>query len=136
MTNHFTPQSATAASVADANARLLQRLEGGVMLALGIVAYAWLGQSWWVFALLLLAPDLAMLGYLRSTAMGTLTYNLAHTYVAPALLAVLGLAIGPWAFGLAAIWTAHIGVDRLLGYGLKLSSGFHHTHLGPVGKAR
>nr|WP_295890607.1 DUF4260 family protein [uncultured Devosia sp.] len=136
MTNHFTPQSAAAASAAAANARLLQRLEGGVMLALGIAAYAWLGQSWWVFALLLLAPDLAMLGYLRSTAMGTLTYNLAHTYVAPALLALLGLAIGPWALGLAAIWTAHIGVDRLLGYGLKLSSGFHHTHLGPVGKAR
>lgn len=106
------------------------------MLALGTIAYAWLGQSWWVFGILFLAPDLAMLGYLRSTATGTLTYNLAHTYVAPALLALLGLAVGPIAFGLAAIWTAHIGIDRLLGYGLKLNSGFHHTHLGPVGKAR
>ncbi len=129
------PAHATA-TVHDDNARLLQRLEGGVMLALGVVAYAWLGQSWLLFGLLLLAPDLAMLGYLRSTAVGTLTYNLAHTYVAPALLALLGLALGPLGFGLAAIWTAHIGIDRLLGYGLKLGSGFEHTHLGPIGKAR
>ena len=115
---------------------LLQRLEGLAAFGLGIAAYAWLGQSWWVFALLLLAPDLAMLGYLRSTASGTLAYNLAHTYVAPALLALLGLAVGPLAFGLAAIWLAHIGADRMLGYGLKLSSGFEQTHLGPIGKAR
>ena len=119
-----------------ADAVLLQRLEGLAALVLGIAAYAWLGQSWWVFALLALAPDLAMLGYLRSTATGTLTYNLVHTYAGPALLALLGLAIGPLAFGLAAIWTAHIGADRLLGYGLKLSSGFDQTHLGPIGKAR
>lgn len=124
------------ATMSEANARLLQRLEGGVMLALGIIAYAWLGHSWLLFALLLLTPDLAMLGYLRSTAVGALTYNLAHTYVAPALLALLGLALGPLTFGLAAIWTAHIGIDRLLGYGLKLGSGFEHTHLGPIGKAR
>jgi hypothetical protein len=125
-----------AAAYRFADAVPLQRLEGLVALALGIVAYAWLGQSWWVFALLALAPDLAMLGYLRSTATGTLTYNLAHTYAAPALLALLGLAVGPMAFGLAAIWTAHIGADRLLGYGLKLSAGFDQTHLGPIGKAR
>lgn len=115
---------------------LLQRLEGAVMLALGVVAYAWLGQSWLVFALLFLAPDLAMLGYLRGTVTGALTYNLAHTYVAPALLVALSFAIGPLAFGLAAIWTAHIGFDRMLGYGLKLGAAFDQTHLGPVGKAR
>ena len=133
MTN---PAPLQPANAPDTNARLLQRLEGGVMLALGIIAYAWLGQSWLTFGILLLAPDLAMLGYMRSTAVGTLTYNLAHTSVGPALLALLGLATGPLAFGLAAIWTAHIGVDRLLGYGLKLDSGFEHTHLGPIGKAR
>ena len=118
------------------DAVLLQRLEGLAALGLGVAAYAWLGQSWWMFALLFLAPDLAMLGYLRSIAAGTFTYNLAHTYVTPALLALLGLAVGPLAFGLAAIWIAHIGADRLLGYGLKLSGGFDQTHLGPIGKAR
>jgi hypothetical protein len=135
MTHPLTP-GAKVSTLTDTNVLLLQRLEGGVMLALGLIACAWLGQSWVVFAVLLLAPDLAMLGYLRSTATGALTYNLVHTYVAPALLALLGLAVGPVAFGLAAIWTAHIGADRLLGYGLKLGSGFDQTHLGPTGKAR
>ena len=119
-----------------ADAILLQRLEGLAALALGVAAYAWLGQSWWVFALLFLAPDLAMLGYLRSPRLGALTYNLGHTYAAPALLALAGLALGPLAYGLAAIWAAHIGFDRLLGYGLKLETGFEQTHLGPIGKAR
>ena len=128
--------SATTGSSSIADAVLLQRLEGLAALVLGVVAYAWLGQSWWVFALLFLAPDIAMLGYMRSPRVGALTYNLAHTYAAPALLALSGLAIGPLAFGLAAIWTAHIGFDRLLGYGLKLETGFEATHLGLIGKAR
>ncbi|QDZ12322.1 DUF4260 domain-containing protein [Devosia ginsengisoli] len=115
---------------------LLQRLEGLAALGLGVAAYIWLGQSWWVFALLFLVPDIAMLGYLRSPRFGALTYNLVHTYAAPALLALSGLAVGPLAYGLAAIWTAHIGFDRLLGYGLKLETGFEHTHLGLIGKAR
>lgn len=118
------------------NAIVLQRLEGLVVLAFGIAAYAWLGQSWLVFGLLFLAPDLFMLGYLRSAPVGALTYNLGHTYVAPALLALLGFLVGPLAFGLAAIWVAHIGFDRMLGYGLKLNGGFEQTHLGLIGKAR
>jgi hypothetical protein len=117
-----------------ADAILLQRLEGLAALGLGVAAYSWLGQSWWIFALLFLVPDIAMLGYLRSARLGALSYNLGHTYIAPALLALAGLALGPLAHGLAAIWVAHIGFDRLLGYGLKLGA-FEQTHLGPIGKA-
>lgn len=115
---------------------LLQRFEGLAALGLGLAAYAWLGQSWWMFALLFLAPDLLMLFYVRSARLGALAYNLGHAYVAPALLALSGLLLGPVAYGLAAIGVAHIGLDRLLGYGLKLDTGFEHTHLGPIGKAR
>ena len=128
--------TATPPTFTIADAVLLQRLEGLAAAGLGIAAYIWLGQSWWMFALLILAPDLAMLGYLRSPRLGALTYNLGHTYAAPALLAVAGLVLGPLAYGLAAIWIAHIGFDRLLGYGLKLETGFEQTHLGPIGKAR
>jgi hypothetical protein len=77
-----------------------------------------------------------MLFYLCSVRLGALAYNLGHTYAAPALLALSGLLLGPVAYGLAAIWVAHTGLDRLLGYGLKLDTGFEHTHLGPIGKAR
>jgi hypothetical protein len=31
---------------------------------------------------------------------------------------------------MALIWLAHIGMDRMLGYGLKYSGGFKDTHLG------
>ena len=130
----MTTTSSTTRNIADPI--LLQRLEGLAALAAGVAAYIWLGQSWLVFALLFLAPDLSMLGYLRSPRLGALTYNLGHTYATPALLALIGLSVGPLAYGLAAIWVAHIGFDRLLGYGLKLDSGFGQTHLGPIGKAR
>ncbi len=113
---------------------LLQRLEGAVALVLGVAAYAWLDQSWLVFALLILAPDLFMVGFLRSPRVGALTYNLAHTYAAPALLLLAGPLIGPLAYGIAAIWTAHIGFDRMLGFGLKLGSSFGDTHLGSMGR--
>jgi hypothetical protein len=33
----------------------------------------------------------------------------------------------------ALIWVNHIGVDRLLGYGLKYADGFKWTHLGRMG---
>jgi hypothetical protein len=33
---------------------------------------------------------------------------------------------------LALIWSAHIGIDRLLGYGLKYPTAFKETHLGRV----
>jgi hypothetical protein len=33
-------------------------------------------------------------------------------------------------------WLAHIGADRLLGYGLKYGDNFQHTHLGQLGRER
>jgi hypothetical protein len=37
---------------------------------------------------------------------------------------------------LALIWLAHIGLDRLLGMGLKYNDRFTHTHLGDRPDAR
>jgi len=115
--------------------RLLLRLEGAAALAGAAAAYARLGGGWGLFALLFLAPDLAMLGYLVSRRAGAAWYNAAHSYVGPALLAALGATDG--AHGLllvACIWAAHIGFDRVLGYGLKYGSGFGDTHLGRGGR--
>ena len=132
------------------SSRLMSHIAFAAIAVLGAFAFAGIAlnrdepvsAAWLVTAavtlatLLFLAPDLAMLGYLRSPRFGALIYNLGHTYAAPALLALAGLALGPPAYGLAAIWAAHIGFDRLLGYGLKLGTGFEQTHLGPIGKAR
>jgi hypothetical protein len=112
----------------------IQRIEGGALLVLAVVLFDGTELSWWWFALLLLAPDLFMIGYLAGPRAGAFGYNLGHTLLWPALLLAWGLATdGQWVTAVGAIWMAHIGVDRALGYGLKLPDGFHHTHLGGIG---
>lgn len=102
-----------------------------------ITGYIFAGGSWQLFLLLILAPDLAMIGYLAGPAVGAILYNAFHVLVWPAVLFVAGLyADSAIAVQVAAIWTAHIAMDRALGYGLKLTSGFSDTHLGRIGKDR
>ena len=113
------------------------RLEGFVAFAGAVTAYWFLGGNWWVFALLLLAPDLSFLGYSAGAKTGARIYNLAHTYTLPAILGAIGWFGGvPLLVELALIWVAHIGMDRALGYGLKYPGYDHQTHLGPIGKAK
>lgn len=84
--------------------------------------------------MLFLAPDLGALGYLAGRRAGALTYNLTHTEIGPLLLVAFGLTMTPELLPVAIIWLAHIGFDRLLGYGLKYPSSFHRTHLGEIGR--
>lgn len=115
--------------------RSLLRLEGLAVAALTAALYARSGASWWLFAVLWLTPDLSMLGYLYRPCWGARCYNSAHTYVVPGVLAGCALLLRANALlPLALIWANHIGVDRLLGYGLKYSDGFGFTHLGCLGK--
>jgi hypothetical protein len=100
-----------------------------------VAGYAHFGSGWWLFALLLLAPDLSMLGYLAGPRTGARLYNAAHTTVVPLALGIVGvLAAAAIAAAVALIWLAHIGIDRTLGYGLKYPDRFGHTHLGIVGR--
>lgn len=79
---------------------------------------------------LALAPDLSILGYVAGARVGAASYDAAHTSVLPIALGVSGfLADADLAMQLALIWLTHIGVDRLLGYGLKYPTGFRDTHL-------
>lgn len=115
--------------------RALLRLEGAVVLAVALFGYRATGGSWAVFAVLFLLPDLSMLGYLRGARFGSMAYNAVHTYVAPALLAALAVAgVVPNAWPFCLTWVAHIGFDRVMGFGLKYPSAFRDTHLGPIGR--
>ena len=115
----------------------LQRLEGGVLLALSLLIYWKLAGPWLWYLLLILAPDLFMLGYLAGPRLGGAIYNLGHTWLLPGILAAVGIIGGTsFALDVALIWFGHIGVDRLLGYGLKLPTAFQDTHLGPIGRHR
>ena len=113
-------------------ARLL-RLEGAALLGAATLVYFYHGGSWLVFLALLLAPDLALVGYRRGPRLGSLLYNLAHTTTLPLLLAGGALLAGNTSgLLLAAIWLAHIGLDRMVGYGLKYPTAFKDTHLDRV----
>jgi len=115
--------------------RTLLRLEGMAMLAGALIAYDQIGAGWGAFALLFLLPDLSMLGYLRGARTGALLYNAAHSCLGPAALIALGaLGAQPVALAGGLIWLAHIGFDRMLGYGLKYREGFGATHLGRIGR--
>ena len=114
---------------------ILLRLEGAALLIGSLVLYAELGISWWLFVLLFLVPDIALLAYLGpDRRLAAICYNVAHTYVLPVGLFVLGfMAERGWMMGLALIWVAHIGFDRLLGFGLKYRNVFKPTHSQQVG---
>jgi hypothetical protein len=115
--------------------RTILQLEG-LMLFAGMVAlYAHNGGSWWLFAVLFLAPDLSLAAYVAGPRIGAAIYNALHTTLLPIVLGVGGAALSsPLARQIALIWLAHIGIDRALGYGLKYASGFGFTHLGRIGK--
>jgi uncharacterized protein DUF4260 len=111
------------------------RAEQIAIFVAGSVAYLALGGTWWLGIPLLFAIDFSMVGYLAGPRLGAITYNAGHNLV----IALLAFGIGWWAdvtwlelFG--ALWVAHIGMDRSLGYGLKLPSDFRDTHLGRIGR--
>ena len=112
---------------------ILRRVEGAAICMMATLVFAQISGNWWLFAGLLLLPDVAMVGYFAGPRVGALAYNALHTYIAPACLGLVGLALDlPLISILCAIWVAHIGFDRALGYGLKFSTSFKHTHLsGP-----
>jgi hypothetical protein len=111
----------------------LLRLEGGALLIAATAGYFAMGGHWLAYLVFLLAPDLSMLGYLAGQRAGSIAYNVAHTTVLPLLLLVGAYLAGqPIGVLVAAIWLAHIGLDRLIGYGLKYPTGFRDTHLDRV----
>lgn len=112
-----------------------QRVEGALVAVGGIVLMGLIAPGDWRLWLVLLAPDLAMLGYVAGPRVGAAVYNAAHLYGAGLILALLGVATGAVALIAAgALWMAHVGIDRAFGYGLKLPVGFRDTHLGRIGR--
>jgi hypothetical protein len=124
------------AGAARGGVRTLLRLEGVALALASVVFYSYFEGSWALFAILLLAPDLSFLGYLGGPRVGAAVYNTAHAAIIPMLLGIVGMVMpSALAMHLALIWSAHIGIDRALGYGLKYDAGFSFTHLGRIGKS-
>lgn len=114
--------------------RLLLYLEGGALFGSSIFAYHQLGASWGFFLALFLWPDISMLGYIANPRLGASLYNLVHCEALPLAAAVLSYAVHRnTALAFSFIWLAHIGFDRVLGFGLKYPTFFKDTHLQRVG---
>ena len=132
-----TYQATSELAVPAATVRGWLRLEGAAAFVAGLVLYGWAGGSWLVVLPLLLVPDLSAIGYLRGPRLGAFTYNVVHNWALG--LGVLGLAVAIDSVPLAiagAVLIAHVGMDRAVGYGLKLSTSFHDTHLGRMGREK
>ena len=137
MSEHPARDPATLASsgATTGSVRLWLRLEGLVVVMVGAYLYARGGHSWLLFAALFLVPDASFAAYLAGPRMGALGYNVVHSYVGPLALGAMSLGSG-WSPAVALIWAAHLGFDRMLGYGLKYPTAFRLTHLGVIGRER
>jgi hypothetical protein len=113
--------------------RLLLHAEGALLFIAALLLYARLGANAWVLLLLFFSFDVFMLGYLLNPRLGSWVYNLGHTLLVPLALSLLGFfANSEPVLAFALIWVAHIGFDRLMGYGLKYPTAFQDTHFQRV----
>lgn len=110
--------------------KILQ-LEGLAFLLLALFFYNQLHGNWVLFILLLFTPDISMIGYLKNKKFGAVLYNFIHNYVLSIIIIAIGEIFLQNSFItlLGIILFAHVGLDRLLGYGLKYPTDFKNTHL-------
>lgn len=113
--------------------KILLHIEGFAVLALSLYFYGYSQLSWALFFILLLAPDISMLGYLFNNKFGAVIYNIFHTYSLSISVVICGLLLSnPTILATGLIWSAHIGMDRMVGYGFKYPTEFKDTHLNRV----
>lgn len=109
----------------------LIKLEEGAMFGFSIVLFAHTDFAWWWYALLILTPDIGMIGYLAGNKIGAFTYNLFHHKAVALSVLCLGWFFGSFWFELIGIILfGHSSLDRIFGYGLKYLNSFKYTHLG------
>jgi hypothetical protein len=114
--------------------KTLVKLEEFMMFILGVFMFGLLGYEWWWFLVLILVPDVGMLGYLFGNKIGAITYNLFHHKGLAIILFFAGMYFSASIIQLAGIIIfAHASLDRIMGYGLKYNQGFKYTHLGEIG---
>ncbi len=110
------------------------KLEELAMFLLGIYVFNLLNFAWWWFLVLILTPDIGMLGYLFGNQSGAFCYNVFHHKGLAILLSFCGWYLDHNILELIGIILfSHSSLDRILGYGLKYEKGFKFTHLGEIG---
>lgn len=109
------------------------KIEELLMFCLGVYAFSLLDFQWWVFLVLILMPDIGMLGYLVNSKVGAINYNIFHHKGLAILIYFLGIYLENQVLMLiGVILFSHASLDRIFGYGLKYYKGFKFTHLGDL----
>lgn len=110
------------------------KIEELVQFLFGIYLYGLLPYEWWWFLVLILSPDIGMLGYLFGNKTGAFCYNIFHHKGVALAMYLLGIYLAsPLIQLVGVILFCHSAMDRVLGYGLKYEKGFKFTHLGEIG---
>ena len=113
----------------------LLKAEELVMLLLSIFLLWNSDADWYWYVLVLLGPDISMLGYLVNNKVGAALYNLFHHKGLAILLFMAGMYLSlDLLLRAGVVLFGHASLDRMAGYGLKYNKGFAFTHLGIIGK--
>ena len=120
--------------------RDILKLEEAAMFGVSVLVLVLFGLPWWIFLLLLLGPDISMLGYLAGNRVGAICYNFFHHKGIAIILIIAGIQLGSYQSDILSIsgvvLFGHASMDRMFGYGLKYFQGFKFTHLGNLGKIK
>jgi hypothetical protein len=115
--------------------KTILQLEELVMFVLGLFAFNQLDFAWWWFLILILMPDVGMLGYLFNAKVGAITYNIFHHKGIAIFIYFVGVYFQNETMQLTGVIVfSHASLDRGFGYGLKFFDDFKHTHLEQIGK--
>lgn len=109
------------------------QLEELAQLALAIAGFYFLPVhfAWWLWPFLSLSPDISFLAYGVNKKWGAIAYNTFHHKGIAIALAAAGFFLkNDSLMFVGVLLFAHSSFDRVLGYGLKYSDDFKHTHLG------
>jgi hypothetical protein len=107
------------------------QLEELAMFLLSIFCFNQLHFAWWWYLVLILTPDIGMIGYVFGNTIGAICYNIFHHKALAIAVFMLGLYYQQQTIQLAGIILfGHASMDRMMGYGLKKFEGFKFTHLG------
>ncbi|TAH05216.1 MAG: DUF4260 family protein [Sphingobacteriales bacterium] len=117
--------------------KIALKLEELGILLLAIAGLYYLQATWWVYLILVLGPDISMLGYLAGNKVGAYSYNLFHHKGVGVLVLLAGwYSHNYWLQIFGIVLLGHSSMDRFFGYGLKYEQGFKFTHLGEIGKEK
>jgi len=120
----------TTSRTAISQPRIFAHLNGLALFVGSIIAYSIVSGDWLAFILLLLVPDISMIGYMVNSTVGAWLYNIVHSYTLAVAVIVAGFALDHNTIvSLGIILMAHIGMDQIFGYGYKYADGkFSDTH--------